>query len=102
GGVWPPGRRRHRHLGENLVGAAGEVVDPVVAVEIGERKLPLPPRGYEPHGCAERDQSRRGVGGGGRDAALARGGDPADRAVLLQAEVDRLAPLVILVVVVAA
>src|SRR2546422_8433328 len=31
-----------------------------------------------------------------------RGGDPADRAVLLQAEVDRLAPFVVLVVVIAA
>src|SRR5262249_40822854 len=51
---------------------------------------------------AERNQRGRAVGGGSRYAALAGGGIPADRAVLLQAEVDRLAPLVALVVVVAA
>ena len=42
------------------------------------------------------------VGRRHRQAALARGGDPAGLAVLLHAEVDRLAPVLVLVVVVAA
>src|SRR5262249_51521169 len=44
----------------------------------------------------------RGVGRRDRQTLRTRGRDPAGLAVLLHAEVDRLAPLVVLVVVVAA
>src|SRR5207247_3046634 len=90
------------YLGKDFIGPALQVVDAVVVVEILERDLAFASRRDELHAGADRHQRRRAVGRRHRHAALARGGDPADRAVLLQAEVDRLAPFVILVVVIAA
>src|SRR6185503_5046774 len=90
---------RNAHLGQDLVGPALEVIDAVVVVEVFQRHLALAERGNQLHLRPERHQRRRAIGGGHGDAALAGRRDPADVAVLLQAEVDRLAPLVILVVV---
>ena len=98
-----PAVGRNAHRGEDLVRPARQVVDAVVLVEARRRGISRSPaRRYERHLRAERDQRRRGVGRRDREAALARGRDPAGLAVLLHAEVDRLAPLVVLVVVVAA
>src|SRR5204863_3310300 len=82
------------YLGKYLVGTALQLVDAVVVVEVLERDLAPASRRDELHASADRHQRRRAVGRRHRHAALARGGDPADRAVLLQAEVDRLAPFV--------
>ena len=59
-------------------------------------------RTHELDHCIECDERGRGISGRNRHAALARRSHPADLSVFLQAEVDRLAPLVGLVVVGAA
>src|SRR5207245_9450666 len=90
------------YLGKDFIGPAFQIIDAVVVVEILQRDFALARRRDELYLGAEREQRRRAVGGRHGHAALARRGDPADRAVLLQAEVDRLAPFVVLVVVIAA
>ena len=89
--------------GEDLVGTPRQVVDAVVLVEIGDGDLSRRRRAdtsvtrapsASSTGAVSVDDTARHFGLAGRD--------PAGLAVLLHAEVDRLAPLVVLVVVVAA
>ena len=99
-----PSSRGSVHRGEDLVGRRGQIVDAVVAIEVRERHV------------ARAAGARRSVTvGAERDAARARcrstrrpgtsGSTVATQqrlAIFLHAEVDRLPPFVVLVVVVAA
>ena len=89
-------------LREDLVGALGQVHDPVVGEQRVERDRALALARRQRHARAEGQERRRRVGRGDGPAAGRAGSDPADSPVLLHAEVDRLAPLVGLIVVVAA
>ena len=89
-------------LGQDLVRLARDVVDAIVVVQARQLEFALARRRHQAHLRAQRDQGRRGIGRGHGEAALARGRDPAGRAFLLHAVTDRLAPFLVLVVVVAA
>src|SRR6266513_1862488 len=100
----PAIRRREPYLGEDLVRLLRKVIDPVVVIEPRRRHDALAARGgADEHVVrAECHHHRRHVGRADGPAARGRGRHPADVPVLLHAEVDRLAPLVRLIVVIAA
>src|SRR5262249_6069734 len=98
----PAVERRHCNRGQQLGRSPRQVVDAVVLIERGGRNRPASVSASERDCGAERDEGGSRVGGGHGKAARARRGHPADRAVPLHAEADRLPPLVILVVIIAA
>src|SRR3989442_1020690 len=88
--------------GEALVRLLRKVIDPVVVIEPRRGHDALAARADEHVVRAQGHHHRRHVGRADGPAARGRGRHPADVPVLLHAEVDRFAPLVRLIVVVAA
>src|SRR5439155_18940466 len=87
---------------QDLVGTTRQIVDAVVAEEIASLDAALATGADQFQSRAQRNGDGRGVGARDGPAAAAVGGDPADGAVLLHAEVDAFAPVVVLVVIRAA
>src|SRR6185295_4308401 len=98
----PPIRSWKPHVHQDFIGLLGEIVDSIVLVEpaCGDHTLTL--GSHEPVFGTDRDHHRGDVRRADGPAARRRRRHPADVAVLLHAEVDRLPPLVALIVVVAA
>src|SRR2546426_12491299 len=90
------------HCGEDLVRLFRKVIDPVVVIEPRRGHNALAARADEHVVRAHGHHHRRHVGRADGPAARGRGRHPADVPVLLHAEVDRFAPFVRLIVVVAA
>src|SRR5262249_1322015 len=93
---------RQTDAGENLVVAFGQIVNTVAPVQrLGlEGALSLLRRRVEAGAVGAPDGG--GVARRNRQTDFALGSDPADRTVALHAEVDGAAPLVVLIVIVAA
>src|SRR2546425_8349466 len=100
----PAIRRREPYRGEDLVRLLRKGSDPVVVIEPRRRHDALAAgAGADEHVVrAECHHHRRDVGRADGPTAGGRWRHPADVPVLLHAEVDRLAPLVSLIVVIAA
>src|SRR2546426_151630 len=93
---------REPHCGEDLVRLLRKVIHAVVVIEPRRRHDALA-AGADQHVVrAQRHHHSRHVGRADGPAPWRRGRDPADVPVLLHAEVDRFAPLVRLIVVIAA
>src|SRR6185312_9170847 len=83
-------------------GLLRQVIDAVVVIEAAGGHHALALRTDEPVRRADRDHDWSNIGRAHRPAAWRRRCHPADVSFLLHAEVDRLPPLIALVVVVAA
>ena len=100
-GAAPAVETRQADAGENLVRSSRQVFDSIVSIEVADGDLSDTVDAGEHHRCAERQQRRGGIGGRYCQTLRTAGRDPADRAILLHAEINRFPPFVVLVVVIA-
>ena len=90
------------NLCEQFIRPLVQMPDAVIVVELRGRYQAFSRMGNQLYFCSDGHHDGSAVAGLHGPAARARGSDPADFAILFHAKVNRLAPLVILVVIIAA
>ena len=90
------------NVNQQFVRTLLQIIDAVVVIEPGRLNHPLAQRGNQSKPRANRDHDGNQIAGLHGPAFRASRRHPTHVAVLLQTEVDRLAPFIILIVIIAA